>query len=78
MTSASLCSIPIGKSGIIQEILADESIRKRFFAMGLRAGREARVVRLARLGGPIQIRIGSVSLILRLRDAACIMVLPIG
>jgi Fe2+ transport system protein FeoA len=45
-------------------------------AMGLRAGREAFVVRTARLGGPIQIRVGSVSLILRRGDADRILVAP--
>jgi Fe2+ transport system protein FeoA len=45
-------------------------------AMGLRAGREAFVVRSARLGGPIQIRVGTVSLILRRGDAERVLVLP--
>jgi len=37
--------------------------------MGLRSGREAEVIRCSRLG-PMQIRIGSVNLIMRRRDAA--------
>jgi Fe2+ transport system protein FeoA len=37
--------------------------------MGLRTGREAEVIRCSRLG-PMQIRIGSVDLIMRRSDAA--------
>ena len=37
--------------------------------MGLRTGREAEVIRSSRMG-PMQIRIGSVNLIMRRSDAA--------
>lgn len=46
--------------------------------MGLRTGREAFVIRASRMGGPIQIRVGSVSLILRRADAAMIEVALAG
>jgi ferrous iron transport protein A len=78
-TAVSACNLsilPVGKRAIIQDIVADDTIRQRMKAMGLRAGREAWVVRAARLGGPLQIRVGSVSLILRRSDAARISVIP--
>jgi ferrous iron transport protein A len=71
-----LSSVRIGQHVVIQGIAADASVRQRLEAMGLRAGREAYVVRSAHLGGPIQIRVGSISLILRRRDAALVRVAP--
>jgi Fe2+ transport system protein FeoA len=41
--------------------------------MGLRTGREAEVIRCSRLG-PMQIRIGSIDLIMRRSDAACVSI----
>lgn len=69
MSAFNLCSLTVGEKAVIQGISADEGVRKRMHAMGIRAGREACVVRSARMGGPIQIRVGSVSLILRRGDA---------
>jgi len=71
-----LSILPVGQRAIIQDILADESVRQRMKSMGLRVGREAWVVRSARLGGPLQIRVGSITLILRRSDAARISVIP--
>ena len=76
MSVYDLSTLPIGQRAIIQDIIADESIRQRMKSMGLRAGREAWVVRSARMGGPLQIRVGSVTLILRRSDAARISVIP--
>jgi ferrous iron transport protein A len=71
-----LSSVRVGQHVVIQGIAAEDGVRQRMEAMGLRAGREACVVRSARLGGPIQIRIGSISLILRRRDAELVHVVP--
>ena len=76
MSFINLSSVRIGQHVVIQGITADETVRHRMEAMGLRAGREACVVRSAHLGGPIQIRVGSISLILRRRDAALVRVVP--
>jgi ferrous iron transport protein A len=75
MSVSDLSLLAIGQRAIIQDIHADDTVRQRMKSMGLRAGREAWVVRAARLGGPLQIRVGSVSLILRRSDAARISVL---
>ena len=58
-----------GQTAIITGIHAPDSMRHRLQAMGLRTGREAEVIRRPRLG-PMQIRIGSVNLIMRRCDAA--------
>lgn len=76
MSASDLSVLPIGQRAIIQDIVGEDSIRQRMKSMGLRAGRETWVVRAARLGGPLQIRVGSVSLILRRSDAARISVVP--
>jgi len=64
-----LSRLGIGETAHITGIHAPDDIRQRLQAMGLRTGREAQVVRCTRLG-PMQIRIGSVDLIMRRRDAA--------
>jgi Fe2+ transport system protein FeoA len=68
-----LSTLRKGESAMITGIHAADGIRHRLQAMGLRAGREAEVIRSPRLG-PMQIRIGSVTLIMRRSDAACVSV----
>jgi len=62
-----------GESALITGIHAPDDTRHRFQAMGLRTGREAEVIRCSRLG-PMQIRIGSIDLIMRRSDAACVSI----
>jgi len=64
-----LSSLGIGERGFITGIHAPDSMRQRLQSMGLRTGREAEVIRSPRLG-PMQIRVGSVHLIMRRCDAA--------
>ena len=66
-----------GDRVVIDDIQADESVRRRLHAMGLLRGRQAQLIRRARFGGPLQIRIGSVDLILRRRDADSVHVTPL-
>lgn len=58
-----------GQTGMILGIHAPDGTRQRMQSMGLRTGHEAEVIRCSRLG-PMQIRIGSVHLIMRRSDAA--------
>jgi len=58
-----------GETGGILGIHAPDGTRQRMQSMGLRTGHEAEVIRCFRLG-PMHIRIGSVHLIIRRRDAA--------
>ncbi len=64
-----LSSLQRGERAIITGVHAGTGLRKRLQAMGLRTGREARVIRRGRLNGPLQVRVGSVDLIIRPRDA---------
>ncbi len=68
-TLSDLSRLATGETACITGIHAPDDIRQRLQAMGLRTGREARVIRRTRLG-PIQVRVGSVDLIMRRRDAA--------
>jgi ferrous iron transport protein A len=64
--------LPVGHKARITSLEGDESLRARMFALGLRAGREVLVIRRARLGGPLQIRIGSTDLMVRRSEARLI------
>ena len=64
-----LSRLGTGETAHITGIHAPDDIRQRLQAMGLRTGREAEVIRCTRLG-PMQIRVGSVDLIMRRCDAA--------
>ena len=64
-----LSRLVTGETAHITGIHAPDDIRQRLQAMGLRTGREAQVIRCTRLG-PMQIRVGSVDLIMRRCDAA--------
>lgn len=69
-----LSGLRVGESGRIQAILGEDALRQRLAAMGLRVGREARLVRRAWLGGVLQVRIGSTDFIMRRRDADCVSI----
>ena len=62
-----------GERALMTGIHAPDGTRQRLQSMGLRTGHEAEVIRGPRLG-PMQIRVGSVHLIMRRRDAARISI----
>ncbi len=64
-----LSNLGQGETAVITGVHGSEGIRYRLQAMGLRSGREAEVIRCSRLG-PMQIRVGSINLIMRRSDAA--------
>jgi ferrous iron transport protein A len=68
-TTIKLSTLKIGDRAVINGVSAVEAVRQRMYSMGIRAGREARIIRRGRLGGPLQVRIGSMSLVIRLKDA---------
>ena len=68
-----LSNLGIGQCAAITGIHAPDGIRQRLQSMGLRTGREAEVIRGSRLG-PMQIRVGSINLIMRRSDAARISI----
>lgn len=72
-------SIPLSKLGpddvgTIKNINAGQELSRRLAGLGLRSGIHVRVIRHSPMKGPIQIRVGSTDLIMRLDDAANIEV----
>ena len=61
-----------GESATILAVDAEPTLRTRIEAMGLRSGRQVEVVRRARLGGPLQVRVGMTDLIIRPAQARLI------
>jgi len=70
-----LSTLRKGECAFITGIHAPDSTRIRLQAMGLRTGREAEVIRCPRIG-PMQIRVGSLDLIMRRCDAARVSISP--
>jgi len=61
-----------GESASVMAINVDDELKKRFFALGLKEGSHVRVLRHAKFGGPMHLRVGTSELILRLKEASCI------
>ncbi|NMQ18504.1 ferrous iron transport protein A [Candidatus Competibacter phosphatis] len=73
-----LSELAIGQRGVIEEVETEEQFRWRLQALGFRIGREVRLIRQALFGGPLQVRIGSVNVMLRRHDAAFIHLRAMG
>ena len=69
MLTSKLSSLKIGDRAVIRGINTDDIVRQRMYSMGMRAGREACIVRRGRFGGAMHVRIGSLSLVIRGKDA---------
>ena len=74
MTMVRLSELAVGQQGIIEDVDAEEHFRQRLQALGFRVGRKIRPIRQALFGGPLQVRVGSVNIMLRRNDAALIYV----
>jgi Fe2+ transport system protein FeoA len=72
--NVSLADLPIGQPAEIVSIGCDRAISRRLMEMGLLPGTEVRVVRVAPLGDPIELRIRGYALSLRRAEAAKITV----
>jgi ferrous iron transport protein A len=64
--------LPLLQPATIDAVDGEGALALRMRAMGLRVGREVMVVRRSRLGGPLQIRVGTTDLIIRPREARLI------
>ncbi len=69
MSDFSLSILKPGDSAIISAVSADEPLQHRLTALGFRIGKEIRLIRRGWLRGPLQVRIGTTEVILRLADA---------
>lgn len=61
-----------GECGTILALDADEELGQRLVALGLRIGKSVRLLRRARFGGPLHVRVDTTELMLRRREAHCI------
>jgi ferrous iron transport protein A len=64
-----------GDTATVLAINVEDELKKRFFALGLKEGAHIQLLRKARLGGPMHLRVGTSELILRLKEASCICLL---
>ncbi len=67
-----LNQLPVGESASVIAIHAEQALHQRLSALGFRLGKSLTIIRQASFGGPIQVRIGSTDVIIRLKDATCI------
>lgn len=74
MHAVSLSSLAPGETATIVTIHSDGSLHQRLLAMGFRNGKTIGVIRQARFSGPLQVRIGTTDILLRVNEADKIMV----
>lgn len=70
----SLADLPLGQHAEIASIDCERRLSRRLMEMGLLPGTGVRVVRVAPLGDPIELRVRNYSLSLRRAEAAKIAV----
>jgi len=58
-----------GEVAKIASVCADEALKARISGLGLRIGQEVAVIRRARMGGPLQIRVGLTDILMRPEQA---------
>ncbi len=66
----SLTQLAIGQPATISAIEADESLFHRLSALGFRVGKPLSIIRRANFNGPLQVRLGTTDIILRVAEAA--------
>jgi ferrous iron transport protein A len=74
----SLADLPLGQHAEIASIDCERRLSRRLMEMGLLPGTPVRVVRVAPLGDPIELRVRNYSLSVRRAEAARIAVSPEG
>ena len=73
-----LRELEIGKSARIETVGGDGALRQHFLDMGVTPGAEVTLVKYAPLGDPMELRVRSYELTLRLADAEKIGITPIA
>lgn len=71
-----LKELPVGKSGLITGVGGEGILRCRLLDMGLIPNTRVTVQKIAPMGDPMEIRLRSYELTLRMDDAAQIEILP--
>ncbi len=70
--SRQLVDLAPGVPATIGFLAAEQGLRSRLEALGLRPGQTVQVLRRASWSGPLHIRVGMTELMVRRRDAACV------
>lgn len=76
LASLRLSDLAAGQHASVQAVHSAESLAQRLSALGFRAGKTLQVLRRGTLSGPLQVRLGTTDVILRLSEAAQIEVSP--
>lgn len=74
MPATTLDTLQRGESATVVEIHAEQALHQRLLALGLRSGKRVELIRRASFSGPLQVRIGTTDILLRLSEAAKIKV----
>lgn len=69
-----LADLRVGDEGVVSDVGGDRGVARRLMEMGVLPGTRLRVVRLAPLGDPIEIRLRSYSLSIRRAEARRVLV----
>lgn len=69
MHTPNLTALLPGEQATIRTIDAEEGLFHRLAALGFRAGKRIEMIRRARFGGPLHVRIGTTEIILRKSEA---------
>ena len=72
-----LKELEIGKSAVVTVVGGEGALRQHFLDMGVIPGAKVKVVKLAPMGDPMELRVHGYELTLRLADAAQIQVEPV-
>lgn len=64
-----LKELPIGKTATVRTVGGEGALRQHFLDMGIIPGAEVTMVKYAPMGDPVEVRIHSYELTLRLADA---------
>ncbi|MGN0390856.1 MAG: ferrous iron transport protein B, partial [Wujia sp.] len=72
-----LKELGIGKSAVVTAVGGEGALRQHFLDMGVIPGAEVKVVKLAPMGDPMELRIHGYELTLRLADADQITITPV-
>ena len=67
-------SLENGKTGIVKNVKAEDSIRQRLFDMGVLPNCEVKKERSAIGGNPVWIKVGNVEIALRRNEAESVLV----
>lgn len=70
----SLARLPVGAEAVVREVGCERGVARRLMEMGLLPGTAVKVVRVAPLGDPLELRVRSYALSIRRSEAEAVRV----